>query len=78
MNGHLLLTIPELAAELRVHRGTVYRLLQRGQLPIPMLKLGSKEVRVRRVDVEAYLATLAEGRRPAPALPPDWRRTRPG
>jgi excisionase family DNA binding protein len=57
-NGPLLLTLPELAAHLRVDRATVYRLLQRRELPIPILRLG-RSPRVRSTDVEEYLAQLA-------------------
>ena len=39
-NGPLPLTLPELAAHLRIDRATVYRLLQRRELPIPILRLG--------------------------------------
>jgi excisionase family DNA binding protein len=57
-NGSLLLTLPELAAHLRINRATVYRLLQRGELPIPILRVG-RSPRVRSTDVERYLAELA-------------------
>jgi excisionase family DNA binding protein len=57
-NGPFLLTLPELAAHLRVDRATVYRLLQRQELPIPILRLG-RSPRVRSRDVENYLAELA-------------------
>jgi excisionase family DNA binding protein len=57
-NGPLLLTLPELAAHLRVDRATVYRLFQRRELPIPILRLG-RSPRVRSTDVEKYLAELA-------------------
>ena len=57
-NGSLLLTLPELAAHLRIDRATVYRLLQRRELPIPILRLG-RSPRVRATDVEKYLADLA-------------------
>jgi excisionase family DNA binding protein len=60
VDGTLLMTIPELANTLRVDRATVYRLLQRGRLPIPILRLGDKSPRVRRSDVESYLAQLAD------------------
>jgi excisionase family DNA binding protein len=67
-NGPLLLTLPELAAHLRVDRATVYRLLQRHELPIPILRLG-RSPRVRSVDVEKYLAELAAEEQDEPALP---------
>jgi len=57
-HGPLLLTLPELAAHLRIDRATVYRLLQRRELPIPILRLG-RSPRVRSTDVEKYLAELA-------------------
>ena len=57
-NGPFLLTLPELAAHLRIDRATVYRLLQRNELPIPVLRLG-RSPRVRATDVEDYLAELA-------------------
>lgn len=57
-HGPLLLTLPELAAHLRIDRATVYRLLQRRELPIPILRLG-RSPRVRSTDVERYLADLA-------------------
>jgi excisionase family DNA binding protein len=66
-NRPLLLTLPELAAHLRVDRATVYRLLQRHELPIPVLRLG-RSPRVRSVDVEKYLAELAAEVQDEPAL----------
>ena len=57
-SGPLLLTLPELAAHLRIDRATVYRLLQRGDLPIPILRVG-RSPRVRSADVQTYLAELA-------------------
>jgi len=53
----LLLTIPELAAELRVDKRTVYRLLKAGQLPLQVLHIGQSP-RVRRADLERYLDQL--------------------
>lgn len=67
--GTLLMTLPELAATLRLDRATVYRLLRRGDLPIPVLRLGHSP-RVRTVDVETYLAELAEDRRALRAIAP--------
>jgi excisionase family DNA binding protein len=58
ITARLLLTIPELAAELRVVKRTVYRLLKAGQLPLQIVHIGHSP-RVRRVDVEAYLERLA-------------------
>src|SRR5262249_53787246 len=57
-NRSLLLTLPELAAHLRINRATAYRLLQRGELPIPILRVG-RSPRVRSTDVERYLPELA-------------------
>lgn len=54
----LLLTIPQLASELRVDKRTVYRLLRSGKLPLQIIHIGESP-RVRRVDVEAYLERLA-------------------
>jgi excisionase family DNA binding protein len=68
-NGPFLLTLPELAAHLRIDRATVYRLLQRHELPIPVLRLG-RSPRVRASDVENYLAELAaEEQQPRPIRP---------
>ena len=54
----LLLTISEVAAELRVDKRTVYRLLRSGELTVPVIRVGSSP-RVRRVDLEANLERLA-------------------
>jgi len=67
-NGPLLLTLPELAAHLRVDRATVYRLLQRHELPIPILRLG-RSPRVRATDVQRFLAELAADSADRPLLP---------
>lgn len=72
--GQLLLTLPELAVHLRVDRATVYRLLQRGDLPIPVLRLG-RSSRVRVSDVERFLAEMAEAEHER-RLVPRWRRDR--
>ena len=61
-SGPLLLTLPEVAAHLRIDRATVYRLLQRGDLPIPVLRLG-RSPRVRVADLEQYLAEMADDER---------------
>jgi excisionase family DNA binding protein len=53
----MLLTIPEVAEELRVDKRTVYRLLRSGRLPLQILRIGESP-RVRRVDLEAYLQRL--------------------
>ena len=54
----LLLTIPEVADELRVDKRTVYRLLRSGELDLPVIRVGSSP-RVRRLDLEQHLARLA-------------------
>ena len=56
--ARLLLTIPELAAELRVDKRTVYRLLKAGKLQLQIVHIGESP-RVRRADLEAYLERLA-------------------
>lgn len=56
--GVQLLTVPEVAARLRVHRGTVYRLIAEGAFPV---------VRVRsvvRVTEEALAAYVREATDP--------------
>ena len=54
----MLLTIPEVADELRVDKRTVYRLLRSGELDLPVTRVGSSP-RVRRLDLEQHLARLA-------------------
>ena len=54
----LLLTIPEVADELRIDKRTVYRLLRSGQLDLTVIRVGSSP-RVRRLDLEQHLARLA-------------------
>jgi len=49
-----LLTVAEVAARLRVRPVTVYRLCERGQLP--HIRAISNAIRVRREDLETYLA----------------------
>jgi len=58
----LTLTMAELAQALGIDRVTVYRLLKNGTLDIPVVHIGNS-ARVRMVDVEAYLARLAEDAR---------------
>ncbi|MFN2556945.1 MAG: helix-turn-helix domain-containing protein [Nitriliruptorales bacterium] len=50
--GDQLLTVSEVAADLRVSNMTVYRLIRGGQLPA--LRVG-RNYRIRRADLEAYL-----------------------
>lgn len=49
-----LMTIPEVANELRLTRSTVYRLIGRGELPTVHVG-GHNASRVRRVDLAAYI-----------------------
>jgi len=55
----LLLDFQELADAMGVHLATIYRLRDRGELPIPVLRIG-RCPRVRTVDVEAWLEQLAQ------------------
>jgi len=55
----LLLDFQELADALGVTLATIYRLRERGELPLPVVRIG-RGPRVRTVDVEAWLARLAE------------------
>jgi excisionase family DNA binding protein len=55
----LLLDLQELADALGVHLATVYRMKDRGELPVPIVHVG-RGPRVRTVDVEAWLERLAE------------------
>lgn len=50
---HLLLTVREVAAAMRVSTMTVYRLIRDGQLPA--IRVG-KHFRIRAADVDAFLA----------------------
>lgn len=52
-----LLTVAEVAAELRVSKMTVYRLTNDRELP--SVRIG-RSVRVRRADLDAYLATATQ------------------
>lgn len=54
------LTIPEVCTELRVSRSTFYYWRQTGKGP-RCIKLPNGDVRVRRPDLDAWLATLEEG-----------------
>jgi excisionase family DNA binding protein len=55
----LVLSLEELAQVLHVSRATVYRWLHRGELPIPVFRVGRTPT-VRLADVEAWLGRLAE------------------
>ena len=50
--GPMLLRIPEVAAELRLGRSSVYQLIQAGELPV--VRIG-RAVRVSRADLEAWV-----------------------
>jgi excisionase family DNA binding protein len=55
----MVLSVGEVAAQLGVCRDTVYRLIQRGELPAA--RVGSL-LRVRRPGLEAYLVRHRQGR----------------
>ena len=61
-----LLTCEDLAARLKLHKGTIWRLVALAEAGLPCngfprpLRLGPKSVRWRTADVEAYLAGLAQ------------------
>lgn len=57
MTAKKYLTVPEIAAELRVSKMTVYRLVNDRELP--SIRIG-RSVRVRRADLDHYLATAAQ------------------
>jgi excisionase family DNA binding protein len=76
--GALLLTIPEVAAELRLDKRSVYRLLRSGQLPLQVIRIGASP-RVRRRDLETYLERLATDVADARVVAADpWTRRRGG
>lgn len=58
----LVLSLEECAQVLGVSRATLYRLVKRGEVPIPVFKVGRTPT-VRLADVEEYLATLADDAR---------------
>jgi excisionase family DNA binding protein len=68
----LLLDFQELADALGVHLATVYRMRDRGELPIPILHLG-RSPRVRTIDVERWLEDLAEDASDITAVGPQKR-----
>ncbi len=58
------LTVPEVAARLKVHPRTVWRWLARAEAGLligfpPPIRLSAKVVRIRASDLENYLALLA-------------------
>lgn len=59
--SHLLLTVPEAAAELRIDRTTVYTLISDGRLKAHNLaKPGARsKTRIHRDDLNAFIATCA-------------------
>jgi excisionase family DNA binding protein len=50
-----LLTLPDAARRMGIGVATIYDLNRRGEVPVPVLKIG-KQYRIRKVDLEAYLA----------------------
>ncbi|MBO0729753.1 MAG: helix-turn-helix domain-containing protein [Acidimicrobiaceae bacterium] len=48
-------SLPEAARRLGIGVATIYELNRRGEVPVPVLKIGSR-MRVRKADIEAYLA----------------------
>jgi excisionase family DNA binding protein len=60
LTGSPLLTVPDVAAALRVDRGTVYRLIRSGRLPHVRFGTGDDAqrqiVRVRAADLERFIA----------------------
>lgn len=57
---HLLLTVPEAASELRVHRMTVYRLLEEGKLRAVRVRAA---LRIPRAELEKFIADQLPQRR---------------
>lgn len=52
-----LMTVAQLAEALQVHRQTAYDYVRKGVIPAARLP-GSKDWRVRRADVEAFIASM--------------------
>lgn len=48
-------TLPEAARRLGIGVATIYDLNRRGEVPVPVLRIG-KQHRIRKADLEAYLA----------------------
>ena len=59
-SGYALLTIPEIIAEIRVPRATFYRWRQLHKEP-RSIKLPNGDVRIRRSELERWLASLEDG-----------------
>lgn len=53
---NLTMTIPEVAKALGISRGTCYSLARRGQLPVPVIKLGPKRMVVSRRALDRLLS----------------------
>ncbi len=64
------LTVPDVAAELRVDRATVYRLIRSGRLPHVRFRTGDDAkrqiVRIRAADLERFIADREAESWPAP------------
>lgn len=60
-NTTSLISISELQQRLKVSRATVYRMIERGELPEPV-KLGPRMSRFRQSDIDQALAKLSTGR----------------
>ncbi|HEX3332178.1 MAG TPA: helix-turn-helix domain-containing protein [Gaiellales bacterium] len=58
--GSPFLKIPEVAAELRVDRATVYRLIRRGQLPTVQIGTGRGPGQILRVRADAFERFIAD------------------
>ncbi len=54
------LTVPEVAAELRIDRATVYRLIRRGQLPTVQIGTGPGPGQILRVRADALERFIAD------------------
>jgi len=54
------LTVPEVTAELRIDRATVYRLIRRGQLPIVQIGTGPGPGQILRVRADALERFIAD------------------
>jgi len=59
-DGDVLMTLNQVAAQIHVSRTTLYEWRQRGLLPF--VRLGPRSVRVRKTDLDAFLAARTEGR----------------